>query len=440
MPGKIPRIFIAYARNDAHLLEKLRTPLSVLQNLRRCEIFYDGEIKPGEHWDDRLKEELRQADIFILLVSDDFLTSDYVNQVELPKALELHQAGKATVLPVIVKECMWKYTQISRFQIIAHNGRPISTKRDGFAWAAHKIVEVIESLSIRFSTRIEEAEPKPEAIPDTPPAPTTSSTPTDDLSSTPPLQEVVTSFAPTPPSEQPDASLPKLEMPEVSLPDPFQEQMVLVKGSSFMMGSAEADNELPVHTVTVPDFHISKYLVTQAQWKEIMGSNPSFFQGDDERPVENVSWHDAKSFLQKLNEKTGKAYRLPTEAEWEYAARGGTKSKNYLFAGSDNLDKVAWHKENSENTTSPVGQKKPNELGLYDMSGNVWEWCEDVWHDNYDKAPTDGSAWVIGGNPNQRVVRGGAWLSGPDNCRVSERNRLKSDAVAKIRGFRIART
>jgi len=150
----------------------------------------------------------------------------------------------------------------------------------------------------------------------------------------------------------------------------------------------------------IGDFCIGKYQVTQGQWEKIMGNNPSYFKGDN-LPVENVSWNDVQEFLLKLNAQTGLNYRLPTQVEWEYAARGGNQSKGYKYSGSNNLKGVAWFEENSDSKTHPVGALKPNELGLYDMSGNVWEWCED-WYLNY----------------NFPVMRGGSWDVDVDGCRV----------------------
>ncbi|RLD58109.1 MAG: sulfatase-modifying factor protein, partial [Bacteroidetes bacterium] len=160
--------------------------------------------------------------------------------------------------------------------------------------------------------------------------------------------------------------------------------MVFVKGGTFQMGSNNGGtDEKPVHRVSLDDFYIGKYEVTQKQWRKIMGNNPSHFFGCDNCPVETVSWNDVQKFITKLNQKTGQHYRLPTEAEWEYAARGGSFESPTKYAGNNYVDKVAWYYNNSNEKTHPVGEKKPNKIGIYDISGNVWEWCSDWYSNNY---------------------------------------------------------
>jgi len=168
------------------------------------------------------------------------------------------------------------------------------------------------------------------------------------------------------------------------------DNMVRVDGGTFTMGATSeqgsnaAGDEKPAHQVNLSSFSIGKYEVSQEEWEAVMGSNPSYFKGA-KRPVEKVSWNDCQAFIRKLNELTGRSFRLPTEAEWEYAARGGNKSIGDKYAGGDNLGSVAWYEDNSGGTTHNVGTKSPNELGLYDMSGNVWEWCQD-WYDSYSSS------------------------------------------------------
>ena len=200
--------------------------------------------------------------------------------------------------------------------------------------------------------------------------------------------------------------------------------MIAVEGGTFQMGAtseqgsdAESD-EKPVHNVTLSDYYIGETEVTQELWKAVMGRNPSHFRGYPQRPVEQVSWNDCQEFIKKLNQLTGKNFRLPTEAEWEYAARGGNKSKGYKYSGSNTIGNVAWHKDNSGSRTHYVKTKQANELGIYDMSGNVWEWCQD-WYGNYSSSSQTNPTGPSFGS--DRVLRGGGWNGGAEICRVSNR-------------------
>ena len=227
-------------------------------------------------------------------------------------------------------------------------------------------------------------------------------------------------------------------MPKVSLDD-IMRNMVYVEGGTFTMGATSEqkkpdDDEKPTHRVSLSSFYIGKYEVTQALWKAVMGSNPSHFEGDN-LPVENVSWNDCQTFLRKLNAMTGKNFRLPTEAEWEFAARGGNRSRGYQYSGSNVLSDVAWYYDNSGSKTHNVGTKAPNELGIYDMSGNVWEWCQD-WKGSYigsaqtnPKGPSSGS---------YRVDRGGSWFNFAWSCRVACRYCHTPDYRYFDLGFRLA--
>lgn len=216
--------------------------------------------------------------------------------------------------------------------------------------------------------------------------------------------------------------------------------MVKVEGGGFTMGATPEqgddayESEKPAHAVTITTFSIGKTEVTQALWQAVMGSNPSFHKGD-ELPVEQVSWNDCQAFIRKLNEKTGRDFRLPTEAEWEYAARGGKANSGYKYAGANELDAVGWYDDNSANASHPVGTKQPNELGLYDMSGNVLEWCQD-WAGGYDaSAPTDPIGPASG---SFRTNRGGSWINKWWNCRVSSRNDIMPDDRVNYLGLRLA--
>jgi len=223
----------------------------------------------------------------------------------------------------------------------------------------------------------------------------------------------------------------------------FGIEMVFVKGGTFIRGCTpeQADvcfeNEEPTHQVALIDFYIGRYEVTQSQWKAVMGANnnPSEFKGDD-LPVENVSWEDVRFFIDRLNSQTRETYRLPTEAEWEYAARGGVQSRGYRYSGSDDADEVAWHYRNSERKTHPVGMKEANELGIHDMSGNVYEWASD-WYGNYGNSPQTNPRGPS--RDSFRVIRGGSWDSDAVNTRVSYRSGMVPQTGYFILGFRLAR-
>jgi formylglycine-generating enzyme required for sulfatase activity len=206
--------------------------------------------------------------------------------------------------------------------------------------------------------------------------------------------------------------------------------MVAVKGGTFSMGS---ENAKPIHNVTLSDFKIGKTEVTQALWQAVMGNNPSNFKGD-KLPVEQVNWNDIQDFLQKLNKITGKTYRLPTEAQWEYAARGGVFISSTTYSGSNKIADVAWYNVNSNAKTHSVASKQPNELGIYDMTGNVWEWCSD-WYDNYSKSQESNPAGSLSGT--LRVIRGGSWGDGDMYCRSSFRYNFNPNYKNSIIGFRV---
>jgi len=263
--------------------------------------------------------------------------------------------------------------------------------------------------------------------------------------------------------------LPLLLAATVSRAQAPEIEMVFVKGGTFMMGCTADQgkdcnsSERPVHQVTLSDYYIGKYEVTQAQWEAVMGENPShftaliwedmeaFLRRLNERnrtsyaipsksqwekaalPVESVSWKAAQEFIRRLNILTGKKYRLPTEAEWEYAARGGAESRHYQFSGSNNPNEVSWYGNNSEGQTHPVGTKKANELGIYDMTGNVWEWCSD-WFTPYDYAAQTNPQGAASGTI--RTFRGGSWNSIAQ--RISIREDDLPDNTRNNLGLRLA--
>ncbi len=272
------------------------------------------------------------------------------------------------------------------------------------------------------------------------------------------------------------------EVLTIDLPHHIQLELIKIPAGSFMMGTPKAEVkrlnqeystdwyncELPQHRVTLRAFYLGKYPVTQEQYQAVMGNNPSHFQDNSRNPVECVSWDDAQAFCQKLKEITGEDFRLPTEAEWEYACRAGTQTRYYFGDDEKQLEEYAWYADNSGKNslnsqklwrdepdwskywaklekngcqTHPVGEKKPNDWGLYDMHGNVWEWCEDSWHDSYADKPQNikdnGNAIWLNSNEASRVLRGGSWDNDSRNCRSAIRGRLDADGRNDSIGFRL---
>ncbi|MEQ1747611.1 MAG: SUMF1/EgtB/PvdO family nonheme iron enzyme [Saprospiraceae bacterium] len=432
------KTFIIYAREDRPSLDMLMGHLAVFERNNTVRFWYDREITGGKDWDDEIRFNLKTADIVLLLISPEFFLSDYIHSVELTEALQRDRAGEAIVVPVILEKCLWhKYAEIARLQALPTEARPVfdtnhwPKPQDGFYDIAVGFDRILDgpATKVRQKRKHNRLKQEEEAK--------------KQQQSEENLRLKRQAEAAEKKRQEEEAARQKREAEAAEkkrqaeaeaarnsgLPD-----MVRVQGGTFQMGQKGVAE--PVHTVTLSDFEIGKYPVTQKLWQAIMGENPSRFKGCDDCPVESVSWDDVQVFLKKLNAKfPEKTYRLPTEAEWEYAARGGSLSKGYKYAGSNNVDEVAWYDKNADSKTHPVGGLKANELGLHDMSGNVWEWCAD-WYGAY---PSDSQNNPIGPTASSsRVLRGGSWIVNPQLCRVAYR----SDDVPTNRndgiGFRLA--
>jgi len=231
---------------------------------------------------------------------------------------------------------------------------------------------------------------------------------------------------------------------------PIDLEMVYIPAGKFQIGSptSEAgcsDEESPRHIIEIPSFFMSRFPITQRQWKVLMDNNPAIFIGNGDRPVEMVSWDDAQEFCQKLADRTGRPYRLPSESEWEYACRAGTSTAfNFgetIAANLANYNLASPYKYApqgvSSSSTTEVGTYPANAFGLHDLHGNVWEWCADVWHDDYDLLPKDCTAWTTGGDRSCRVVRGGSWRDPADYCRSAKRSKNATNQGDRYTGFRI---
>jgi len=218
-------------------------------------------------------------------------------------------------------------------------------------------------------------------------------------------------------------------------------EMIFVAGGSFEMGSLlGGSDKRPVHRVTLNSFYIGKYEVTQSLWQQVMGNDghENYFQDCPDCPVERVSWFGANEFIKRLNLLTTEKYRLPTEAEWEYAAKGGRLTQNHKYSGSDSTDGIAWRNGNSDNMTHQAGQKKCNELGIYDMTGNVWEWCSDWYSETYYSiSPTEDPKGIAVGS--EKVLRGGSWFQEAFGLNVTDRNSMDPEWRTGFVGFRLCR-
>ncbi|MFM9946967.1 MAG: SUMF1/EgtB/PvdO family nonheme iron enzyme, partial [Saprospiraceae bacterium] len=489
MPSPL-QLFIAYSRKDSAFLDELRVQLTPLERSGKAKIWYDGKIEPGVVWETAIRENLHSADIILLLVSADAIASDYFYDKELADALARHAAGTARVVPLIVRPCVWQETRLGELQALPKDGKAVTSwgdRDEAYADAVAALTRMVNNILVQRDVEDtkrkrheEEAERQRKAI------------------IAKQHEQQVTGLGARMRSpkvwgsvlggilllvigiwiwnREPMTSLPEENKPATaSFIDPFANEMKHINGGTFMMGSEKGEaNEKPVHEVTVPDFYLSKNEVTFSQFQQFMEANPGFKTDADKlggssildrgswkikkginwkcnaegkicgpeeygHPVIHISWNDAMAFCAWLKKETGLPYRLPTEAEWEYAAGNGSKHTMYSW-GNDapsgkkggNIADERFQKKfpnyrifegytDGYVFTAPVGQFKPNDFGLHDMTGNVWEWCQDVWHKNYNGAPKDESAWTTGGDQDRRVIRGGSLDFNISRCQVATR-------------------
>jgi len=460
-------IFIAYSRQDTPYLQQLRVYLRPISRNKNIHIWYDGEIVPGTKWEESVKKHLYAADIILLMMSADALNSDFFYETEMRRALEQHESGKSIVIPIILSHCLWDEPELKLvdLQALPQDAKPIkdwiheSKAYDNIARGVSRSIKLIvekrreETEGQRGGATEKKRNKKKEA---------------NSLATLKGEQEKNLNKEPSQAKKHQNSTgnsrfsitvigVVVLTLVFILLSRYFTgmskeekathiqkliEDMVSIKGSTFTMGCLGGRDGICgydeiTYKVTLSDFKIGKFEVTQGQWEAIMGENPSYFKNCSNCPVEDVSWNDAQDFIQKLKQETGFSFRLPTEAEWEFAARGGMQSKKYKYAGSNDLSQVAWYGKNSKNKTHIVGEKNANELGLFDMSGNVWEWCEDG-YENYSGSPK-----VNPKEPNTEaspVLRGGSWFSTTTSvCRVVLRSfNLPTYRTAYV-GFRLAK-
>jgi formylglycine-generating enzyme required for sulfatase activity len=501
------QVFFSYSHKDKEFHDALVRHLTPLQQEGKITTWHDQKIMPGDEWEKAIESHLESADIILLLISVDFVNSQYCYDIELKKALQRHEKGEARVIPVILRSVDWHNTPFGKLNALPTDGKAITLWSDrdaAFTNVAIGLRGAIEELCLLPLPQdpLPSSEPQP---PSSDPAPPQNSPPSPkprplvtDSSRRKFLQLLVWGssgglgvlvfsqlFKPQIPSPSPDPPpsrpivddpkfLKKISFTSVRLGNSsqilerpvgsammFTEElakgvamnMVKIPAGKFTMGSPTSEkdrqsDESPQHLVTVPEFYCGQTLVTQAQWQAIMGNNPSEFKGNDKLPVDSVSWLDAMGFCEKLSQKTGRAYRLPSEAEWEYACRAGTQTP-FAFGETitpavvnynGNFPYASAAKGEYRAKTTPVGIFPANGFGLYDMHGNLWEWCLDEWVDNYNNSPTNGSAREgvsQSANNSQRLLRGGSWEYGARNCRSAYRNYSAESNRINLCGLRV---
>ncbi len=414
-------IFISYKREEQPEARKLADALEK----KGWSVWWDPKLRAGEHFDDAIERALNDAKCVIVMWSKLSVESRYVRD-EAAYALKRNK-----LVPIAIEEVdlPFRFEGVQTGQLLDWDG---SDSFLGFQKLVEDIASIIGETPILVKERkLKKRQAKREA------------------KKKRKLKETG------------EEQIPKEVLEHKADTGTFKNsigmEFVLIPTGSFMMGSHVSTEEAakkygapetwfqrehPQHKVTISQsFYLQSTTVTQSQWKMVLGNNPSGQEYGDDCPVENVSWNDVQDFIKKLNEMEGADnYRLPTEAEWEYACRSGTTTDFSFGEDASKLAEYAWYSANSEHRTHPVGKKKPNAWNLYDMHGNIYEWVEDDWHETYDGAPADGSAWVVKKRSAWRVMRGGSWFNDAQNCRSTDRVEVPPDLRDFSLGFRLVRS
>ncbi len=456
-------LFYSYSHRDEELRRHLEDHLAALRWSGLINEWHDRNIDVGEEWAKEIDTNLGTADIILLLVSASFIASKYCWSVEMTKALERHDKGEAKVIPVILRPCRWGTTPFAKLQAAPTDAKPVTSWPDQDAALddiAGKIEHVVAELQ-RQRRAVEEAKQRAEEQRER------------QVAEEERRKALQRQREQDEAKKQADAEARRItdqEQLEQVAPQviatgrfadfavfrdvdaPWCPEMVVLPAGEFLMGSPASDKEgfgdqRPQHRVKIGyRFALGRNPVTFAEYDHFCAETRREEPADQgwgrgRRPVINVSWLDAQDYLTWLSQETGWAYRLPSEAEWEYACRAATTTR-YAF-GDKITPKNANYGESKLGKTTDVGAYPPNPWGLYDMHGNVWEWVEDVWHDSYNGAPIASSAWTDGEGKQSsrvRVVRGGSWGSSPRNLRSASRRRYPPDSRIFNLGFRVART
>jgi len=483
------KIFYSYSRKDLDMRNTLEKHLATLRKAGKISTWHDLQLEAGTEWEPEILGKLDTADIILLLISSDFIDSEYCYGTELKRAIERHREGTARVIPIILRSCDWNHSDVpfSKLNVLPTHAEAIASslnQDDAFTKVAQKIRETVEQLTAKKQQdKLNQQRPK-------------------QFNAKPfqgfqeeliaPIREASKpAQVAQPPNRKPPLDTFRFEVATITgvqktgglfgmgrygscaikrdrrtaqfypedLGNGVTLEMVQIPGGTFVMGSPKTeaqslDSERPQHSVTVSPFLMGKFPVTEAQYVAVMGNNPATESYDgrfvaSNRPVVDVSWKKAIAFCERLSEQTGKPYRLPSEAEWEYACRAGTKTPFHfgdtIRTHLANYNGMYFYGLASHGTyieeSTPVGSFSANAFGLFDMHGNVWEWCLDHWHDNYEGAPVDGSAWLDNNDSlnveARRLLRGGSYFNDPRYCRSACRNDYRADYQNYGVGFRV---
>ena len=428
MAQKSIEVLFSYCCENKALRDKLEIQLSGLKQQGVICSWHDRQFLVGDELKKEIDRHIQTADIILLLISPYFIASEYVYNIELPAAMERHDAEDACIVHILIRPVSdWQEYSFANLQV---GGKPVTNwldeavfggVTDGIRTAVNQLL-ANQQKQERLSSRSLPTEPIPVSAPN-----------------------------------RQTRTVAKPQSLTINLTDRISLEMIAIPGGKFWMGSPDGegnDSERPRHEVTIAPFFMSKYPITQAQYHAVMGKNPSFLKEKGEkRPVGRVCWHDAIAFCQELSSrgvhkvslKENRQFSLPSEAQWEYACRAGTETPFY-FGETISTEQANYNGNYSYGSgkkgtyrehATDVGTFPPNKFGLYDMHGNVWEWCADYWHDNYEDVSKDGSAWLIASNDSNRVLRGGSWVDYPRSCRSGFRIGSSPDDRYDFFGFRV---
>ena len=460
-PPERDQLFISYSHADREWVDRLRTMIRPLVRSEALRLWDDSQIPPGAKWKAEIEKALASAKVALLLVSDDFLASEFVTNKELPPLLRAAEEEGLCILWVCLTHCFYEVTPIHEYQAVLPPGEPLEALSRVQQKAALKTIAGAIRDALRSEVAPANAQQRP--VPSPPPPPARSSTSGPVATDSWRLQR----FSTTTFLLRQEGGRWCTERRPVQV-EGYQEQLgqgvaltlVKIPAGNFLMGSPpnepeRSDDEGPPHKVTLDAFFLGQTPITQAQWKEVadwqkveldLKPDPSHFKGAN-RPVERVNWFDAIEFCRRLSQRTGQRYGLPSEAQWEYACRAGSTTP--FHCGETVTPELANYNGNStygggtkgsyRKETTDVGSFPANAWGLHDMHGNVWEWCGDHWHGTYDFAPGDDQSWLIpaAAAEERRLLRGGSWGDYPGNCRSACRGGNDPDVANNGVGFRV---